>query len=95
MIKQSIITLATLGLLTVTASAFDDKGCTGCHGQNMEKAAMGKAKIIKDLPKAEIEEALKGYKAGTFGGPMKGIMEAQAKKMSDEDIKAFAEKWGK
>lgn len=95
MIKQSIITLATLGLLTVTASAFDDKGCQGCHGANMEKAAMGKAKVIKDLSKADIEAALKGYKDGSYGGPMKGLMKAQADKMSDEDIKAFAEKWGK
>jgi len=95
MIKQSIITLATLGLLTVTASAFDEKGCTGCHGQNMETAAMGKAKVIKDMTKADIETALKGYKDGTYGGPMKALMAAQAKKMSDEDIKAFAEKWGK
>jgi cytochrome c-type protein NapB len=95
MIKQSIITLATLSLLTVTASAFDDKGCTGCHGQNMETSAMNKAKIIKDMSKADIETALKGYKDGSYGGPMKALMKGQADKMSDEDIKAFAEKWGK
>jgi cytochrome c-type protein NapB len=95
MIKQSIITIATLGLLTVTASAFDDKGCTGCHGAKMETSAMGKAKIIKDMSKADIETALKGYKDGSYGGPMKALMAAQASKMSEDDIKAFAEKWGK
>lgn len=95
MIKQSIITLATLGLLTVTASAFEDAGCKGCHGQNMEKAAMGKSKVIKDMTAQEITNALKGYKDGSYGGPMKALMAAQANKMSDDDIKAFAEKWGK
>jgi len=95
MIKQSIIALATLGLLTVTASAFDESGCTGCHGKNMETAAMGKAKIIKDMSKADIAAALKGYKDGSYGGPMKALMAAQANKMSDDDIAAFAEKWGK
>lgn len=95
MIKQSIITLATLGLLTVSASAFDDKGCAGCHGEKMEKAAMGKAKVIIEMSKADIEAALKGYKDGSYGGPMKALMTAQANQMSDDDIKAFAEKWGK
>ena len=94
MIKQSIITIATLGLLTVTASAFDTKGCTGCHGADFEKAAMGKSKIVKDMSKADIETALKGYKDGTYGGPMKAIMKGQALKMSDEDIATFAGSFG-
>jgi cytochrome c-type protein NapB len=90
MIKQSIIAIATLGLLTVTTSAFDTKGCTGCHGANFEKKAMGKSEIVKDLSKEDIIKALKGYKDGSFGGAMKGIMKGQASKMSDEDIEAFA-----
>ena len=90
MIKQSIIAIATLGLLTVASSAFDTKGCIGCHGANFEKSAMNKSKIVKDMSKEEIETALKGYKAGTYGGAMKGIMKGQAAKMSDEDITAFA-----
>ena len=32
-----------------------------------------------------------GYKAGTYGGAMKG----QASKLSDDDIKAIAKKFGK
>jgi cytochrome c-type protein NapB len=94
MIKQSIITIATLGLLTITASAFDTKGCTGCHGVDFEKAAMGKSKVVKDMSKADIETALKGYKDGTYGGPMKAIMKGQAAKMSAEDITAFASSFG-
>ena len=91
MIKQSIIAIATLGLLTVASSAFDTKGCTGCHGANFEKSAMNKSKIVKDMSKEDIEKALKGYKDGSYGGAMKGIMKGQASKMSDEDITAFAE----
>jgi len=90
MIKQSIIAIATLGLLTVTTSAFDTKGCTGCHGANFEKKAMGKSKVVKEMSKEEITKALKGYKDGSYGGAMKGIMKGQASKMSDEDIEAFA-----
>ena len=95
MIKQSIITIATLGLLSVTVSAFDTKGCTGCHGADFEKSAMGKSKIVKDMSKADIETALKGYKDGSYGGAMKMIMKGQASKMSDADITTFASSFAK
>ena len=92
MIKQTIITIATLGLLSLTASAeFDTIGCVGCHGEKFEKAAMSKSKIVKDMTKDEIITALKGYKDGSYGGQMKGIMKGQALKMSEEDIATFAE----
>jgi cytochrome c-type protein NapB len=44
---------------------------------------------------AEIAEALKGYKAGTFGGPMKGVMKGQVGRYSDADLEAFAHTIGK
>ena len=90
MIKQSLITIATLGLLSVTASAVDTKACAGCHGANFEKAALGKSKIVKDMSKADIATALKGYKDGSYGGAMKGMMKGQVAKLSDEDIEAMA-----
>ena len=90
MIKQSIIAIATLGLLTVSAKAFDTTACAGCHGKDFEKSAMGKSKVVKDMSKEEIETALKGYKDGSYGGAMKGIMKGQASKLSDEDIAEFA-----
>jgi len=91
MIKQSIIAIATLGLLTVASSAVDTKACAGCHGANFEKSAMGKSKIVKDLSKADIEKALKGYKDGSYGGAMKAIMKGQVAKLSDDDITAIAD----
>jgi len=56
---------------------------------------MGKSKIVKDLTHAEIATALKGYKAGTYGGPMKGLMKGQVGKYSDADLDAFAQTIGK
>ena len=90
MMKQNIIALATLGLLTVSASAVDTKTCAGCHGTNFEKAALGKSKIVKDLSQADIEKALKGYKDGSYGGAMKGVMKGQVAKLSNDDITAIA-----
>jgi len=90
MIKQSIITIATLGLLSVSASAFDTTACVACHGKDFEKKAMGKSKIVKDLTEADIVKALTGYKDGSYGGAMKGIMKGQVTKLSKDDIKAIA-----
>ena len=41
----------------------------------------------EDLKEAKIEASLKGYKDGTYGGPMKGVMAGQVKNLSDADIK--------
>jgi len=90
MIKQSLIVIATLGLISVSASAFDTKACAGCHGADFEKKAMNVSKIVKDLSKDDIVKALKGYKDGTYGGAMKGVMAGQAKPLSDADIDAIA-----
>ena len=56
---------------------------------------MGKSKKVNEMTKADIETALKGYKDGSYGGAMKGIMKGQASKLSDDDIKGIAEKFGK
>ncbi len=90
MIKQSLITIATLGLMTVAASAYDTKACAGCHGADFEKKAMNVSKVVKDMSKEDVVAALKGYKAGTYGAAMKTIMAGQAKALSDEDMEAIA-----
>ncbi len=69
--------------------------CVACHGANGEKVALGKSKIMKDMTKQEIIDSLKGYKDGTYGGPMKAIMKPQVAGLSDADIQAIAEKIGK
>ena len=94
--KKIVITsIAALALSTAAMAAVNTAVCAGCHGAHFEKHAMGRSKIVKNLTKAEIATALKGYKAGTFGGPMKGIMKGQVARYSDADLEAVAQKIGK
>ena len=92
--KKAIVLAALLGLSSVAmADAFQK--CAGCHGANGEKKALGKSKVISNMAKADIVAALKGYKDGTYGGPMKGLMKGQVAGLSDADMTAIGEKIGK
>jgi cytochrome c-type protein NapB len=93
--KIVIASIATLALVTAASAAVNGKACAACHGANFEKHAMGKSKVVANLTHAEIAKALKGYKAGTFGGPMKGVMKGQVARYSDADLEAFAQTIGK
>lgn len=64
--------------------------CAGCHGQSGELHALGKSQIIKEWDKNKIKEALIGYKNGTYGGNMKGVMIGQVMNLSETDIDALA-----
>jgi len=84
--------MAVSSLLAASALyAAGTAGCVGCHGANFEKHAMGKSKVVKDMSKAEIVAALKGYKAGTYGGAMKGIMKGQVATLNDASMAALAD----
>lgn len=88
---SKVLKLIAMGTLVLTgASAGSTAVCKGCHGQNWEKAAMGKAKVVKDMSKKEIIQALQGYKDGSYGGPMKGLMKVQVAKLSSEEIRKMA-----
>ena len=90
--KRTIKLLAAGSLLAASALyGASTAACVGCHGANFEKKAMGKSKVVKDMSKEEIVAALKGYKAGTYGGAMKGIMAGQVKSLSDADMAAMAD----
>ena len=82
--------LLLTSILACVAFANPYQKCVGCHGANGEKVALGKSKVIKDMTKAEIITAMKGYKDGSYGGPMKGLMKGQAASLSDADIEAIA-----
>ena len=86
MIKQSLVALATLGLINTTTLAVDLTTCIGCHGKNFEKPAMNLSRIVKDLKKEEIRKALKGYKEGSHGGSMQDVMSNQISKFTDNEI---------
>jgi len=88
---NTFLKLITLGTLLVSTSwGASIAVCKGCHGQEWEKSAMDKSKVLKDMSKAEIVEALKGYKDGSYGGTMKGLMVDQVKDLSEEEMEELA-----
>ena len=88
-----LASLLILGLSSLFAAdgAGLYKACASCHGSNAEKAALGKSQVIKGWDVEKTVAALKGYKDGSYGGPMKALMKGQAARLSDADIKAIAE----
>jgi len=90
--KKILLSLLILGVTSVMADGKALFGkCAGCHGASGEKAALGKSNIIKGQSASALESHLKGYKDGSYGGAMKGLMKGQVGSMSDADIKAVAE----
>jgi cytochrome c-type protein NapB len=78
-----------LGIVITANAGINENGCKACHGQNWEKSALGKSKIVADMNQTQITESLLGYKNGTYGGTMAGVMKGQVIRYSDEDIKNF------
>lgn len=66
------------------------EGCMGCHGMSGEKKALGQSKVIKNMSKTDIVNALKGYQNKTYGGGLKGLMYGQVKDLTNEDIEDIA-----
>lgn len=93
--KKIVTTIVALSATTALMAGVNAGACKGCHGQNFEKKALGKSKVVSDMTHADIAVAMKGYKAGTYGGPMKGLMKGQVAKYSDADLDAFALTVGK
>ncbi|MCF6309560.1 MAG: c-type cytochrome [Sulfurimonas sp.] len=65
--------------------------CSACHGADASKIALGKSQVVKGWSSEKVTNVLNGYKDGTYGGAMKGIMKGQVSALSDEDIKAVSE----
>ncbi|WP_345976632.1 c-type cytochrome [Sulfurimonas sp. HSL3-7] len=85
--------LLIMGITTLLGAADGAalfKKCTSCHGAAGEKHALNKSRIINEMSKEEIAAALKGYKAGTYGGAMKALMKGQIAAYSDEQIDTVA-----
>ena len=73
---------------TVIKSSIDLTSCKECHGTNFEKASLGSSKIVSEMTKKEVTEALVGYKNGTYGGSMKGVMIDKLKDYSVDELKS-------
>ena len=76
-----------LGIYSFSVASVNIASCKSCHGQDWEKAALGASKIVKDMTKDEVTKALLGYKNGTYGRSMKGVMHTNVKMYSDEELK--------
>jgi len=88
---SKIFKLIAIGALMMSAASGASTAiCKGCHGQQWEKKAMGKSKVVKNMSKAQIINALKGYKNGSYGGSMKGLMKGPTAKLTIGDIKRMA-----
>lgn len=87
---KKIIAGLTLVVATSLLATPLYKPCAGCHGANAEKAALGKSQIIKGWDVAKTTAALKGYKNGSYGGAMKGVMKGQVATLDDAKIAELA-----
>ena len=88
--KTLLLLLGITSILAATDGASLYKKCASCHGASGEKHALNKSKIIKDMSKEELVVALKGYKDGTYGGPMKALMKGQVASYDDAMINTVA-----
>ncbi|PHR59003.1 MAG: cytochrome C [Arcobacter sp.] len=83
------LTLISTMILASNGASLYSK-CAGCHGSQGEKKALGKSKVINKMTKADLVTALNGYKDGSYGGPMKGLMKGQVAKLSTEEVTSLA-----
>ena len=89
-VKSLVIAGAILGSSVMADGSTLYKKCAGCHGMNGEKVALGKSKVIANMSEADLNTAMNGYKDGTYGGPMKGLMKGQVAKLSSDDIASLS-----
>ncbi len=65
--------------------------CAGCHGPKGEMKALNVSPVLAGQSKDDIAKKIAGYKDGSYGGPMKGVMATQVTNLSDADIDALAD----
>lgn len=67
--------------------------CKACHGFNFERSALSKSKIVANLSKEEIVEALKKYKNKEAPkDPYFKVMKTHVSKYTDDEIENIASK---
>lgn len=84
--SNTIVVEETTEVIAAKSGADLFKVCSSCHGINGEKKALNKSQVIQDWSEIQVTTALNGYKDGSYGGAMKGLMKSQVTKLSDEDI---------
>jgi len=91
--QEVVAVVEVVEVVEVVARTGEDifKSCSGCHGADASKKALGKSQVIKGWSSEKIIDALNGYKAGTYGGATKAVMQGQAAALSEEDMKLLAD----
>jgi len=91
------IGLGVVGFLLVVQTLFAQetaqelfKTCAGCHGEKGEKNALGYSDKIQGWEPEKVKKALYGYREGTYGGLMTGVMKKQAENLTEEEIEILA-----
>ncbi len=86
-----------LGLaLAAAGQAVDGKAlynakCQGCHGADGTKRPLKVGEPLKGMSAEAVGKAMHGYKAKSFGGEKKAIMEQLVAPLSDAEIDALAQ----
>ncbi|MCF6340264.1 MAG: cytochrome C [Sulfurimonas sp.] len=93
--KKIVMSIVALTATTALMAGVNAAACTGCHGADWSKKALGKGLDVSQMTHKEIADSLIGYKNGTYGRAMKGLMKGQVAKYSDADLEAFAQTIGK
>lgn len=93
--KKIVLSIVALTASTALMASVNAGACLGCHGADWSKAALGKSKNVAEMTHAEIAASLKGYKDGSYGREMKGLMKGQVAKYSDAELEEFSLTIGK
>jgi len=93
--KKIVMSIVALTATTALMAGVNAGACTGCHGADWSKIALGKSLDVSQMTHKEIADSLIGYKNGTYGRSMKGLMKGQVAKYSDADLEAFSQTIGK
>jgi len=92
--KKTILALGFLSSILMADNIGQDTyaKCTGCHGSNGEKSALGKSAVITGQDKELTITQLTAYKNGSLNAHgMGGLMKGQLATLNEEDIKNVAE----
>ena len=67
------------------------RACIGCHGESGTSTEMGIPNALKGQSADALYKKMLGYKAGTFGGSRRNVMQSAVKSYSEEQIRALAD----
>lgn len=89
--KKTFLAIATMSIFNFLNAA-EFNLCASCHGDNADKKALSKSKIIAGWPAKKTIHAIKGYQDGSYGGIFKKYMRPYALKLTDSDLEKIAKK---